>query len=179
MRKRTWTVGMAAVLATAGATFPALAAPSNPAGGTQTASCNDGTITYSPTTLWPPNHKMQTINITYVDNDADGDSTMIAVTNITDNQMTGGVEDVGAGNPHLIDYAAGAPGTGSDPSTPADTTAQVRAERSGKDQSPRIYTITVQCTDRGGADPADTSEATTQTGTATLTVTVPHDQGVH
>jgi hypothetical protein len=152
------------------AAYPALATPAHTAGGSGSTSCNDGTVQWSPTTLWPPNHKMQTINISYTDTDGDGDSTSISVSSITDNQMTGGVEDVGAGNPHLSDWSGvGNSGMGSDPSTPATTTAQVRAERSGPNGS-RLYTISVMCSDMGGTDVA-------QNGTASLTVTVPHDQG--
>lgn len=177
MRRKTSLLTAFGLLAgTAIAVPAALAGPSNPAGGTGQTSCNDGTVTWSPTTLWPPNHKMQTITISYADTDGDSDSTTIAVTSITNNQTVNGVEDVGAGNPHLVDSTPGTPGTGSDPSTPAVTTAQVRAERSGPDGS-RVYTITVQCTDNGGTDASDPTEAAGQTGTATLTVTVPHDQG--
>lgn len=187
MRKRTWATlavaasfGLAGVLATGGV-VPAVANASH-ASGTGTATCNDGTITYSPTTLWPPDHNMTTINISYADTDNDGDSTMVSVMSITNNQTTGTVEDVGAGNPNLVDSSPGTPGSGSDSSATggtakaATTTAQVRSERSGPDGS-RIYTITVGCQDMGGTDPSDMSEAGTQMGTATLTVTVPHDQG--
>jgi hypothetical protein len=97
---------------------------------------------------------------------------------ITDNQMTGGVEDVGAGNPHLADWSGvGNSGTATDPNA-ATTSAQVRAERSGPNGS-RVYTITVMCSDMHGMDPKDPGEAMGQMGSANLTVTVPHDQGQH
>lgn len=44
-------------------------------------------------------------------------------------------------------------------------TVDLRAERSGKG-SGRVYTITVECSDASG-----------NTATKTVTVTVPHDQG--
>ena len=176
MRKRTWaTLAVAGSLGLAGAlgsggVVPATANASH-ASGTGTASCNDGTITYSPTTLWPPNHNMTTINISYLDNDGDSDATMVSVMSITDNQTTGGVEDVGAGNPSLADSFNPMSGTpGQDGSTAATTTAQVRSERSGPDGD-RVYTITVGCTDSG--EMAMQGES----NTATLKVTVPHDQG--
>ena len=183
MRKRTWatlavagSLGLAGVLGTGGA-VPAVANASH-ASGTATAGCNDGTITYGPTTLWPPNHNMTTINISYLDNDGDSDTTGIMVKNISDNQMPGGVEDPGAGNPSLVDFTPGAPGTAADGSSPssgtaATTTAQLRAERSGPDGS-RIYTIEVTCMDSGGTN---ASEMAGETQTVNLTVTVPHDQG--
>ena len=48
-----------------------------------------------------------------------------------------------------------------------DKTASLRAERTGKDKGGRIYTITIQATDEAG----------NQSAAATVTVTVPHDQG--
>jgi hypothetical protein len=175
MRKKSSVLVAAGLLAGTAAVTPALAATGSRTSGTGHTGCNDGTVTWSPTTIWPPNHKMQTIDIAYTDSDGDGDNTSITVTAITDNQMTGGVEDVGAGNPHLTDWGGiGNTGSATDPN-PATTTAQVRAERSGPDGS-RVYTITVTCKDSGGADVNDPSEATGQMGTANLTVTVPHDQ---
>jgi hypothetical protein len=167
-------VGPAAAALAAGLALPALAAPAHASGGTGTTSCvdamgkaMDGTVTWSPTTLWPPDHTMQTITISYTDTDHDGDGLGVRVAAITDNQMTGGVEDVGAGEPHLADWSGvGNAGSGTDPGS-ATTTAQVRAERSGPDGS-RVYSITVACSESGSE---------TDSGTATLTVTVPHDQG--
>ena len=156
-----------------------------PAGGKGVASigCNDGTVTWSPTTLWPPDHKMQTINIAYTDTDNDGDTTAIAVGMITDNQAAadGSGELQGSGQPTAqqgLDWSgSGNMGTGSDPNGPAQTTAQVRAERSGTDKAGRTYTIQVMCTDKGGIDTNDPNEANIQMSTVDLTVTVPHDQG--
>lgn len=143
-------------------------------------ACNDGTVTWSPTTIWPPNHKMVTVNISYTDTDNDGDSTSITVGTITDNQAAsdGSGELQGSGQPTAqqgLDWAGtGNTGSGSDPGTPATTTAQVRAERSGTDPSGRTYTIQVMCMDSGGTD---ATEAGGQMQTVDLTVTVPHDQG--
>lgn len=151
--------------------------------GTNHIACNDGTVYWSPTNVWPPNHKMVTVNIAYVDNDNDGDSTSITVGMITDNQAAsdGSGELQGSGQPTAqqgLDWAGtGNTGSGSDPGTPAITTAQVRAERSGTDQGGRVYTIQVMCTDTGGTDQNDSSELAGQTSTVDLTVVVPHDQG--
>ena len=181
-------LGASAVTAL-GITIPVLADPGHPAGGSldglhctsdTTGQPMDGTIQYSPTTIWPPNHKMQNITINYTDNDNDGGATgeMIGIqaTSITDNQTTGGVEAQGSGNTGT-DWSLGTPGTASDPGV-ATTTPQVRSERSGSDGS-RIYTITVRCTESGGLENVNpnTNDPTSDTGTATLTVTVPHDQG--
>jgi hypothetical protein len=44
-------------------------------GGIGSVACNDGNVVFSPSSLWPPNHKLVTIDIAYVDNDNDADST--------------------------------------------------------------------------------------------------------
>lgn len=158
-----------------------VASAANRNGGTGSVACNDGTVTWTPTTLWPPNHKMATINITYTDSDGDGDSTQVAVGMITDNQIVNGQELQGSGQPTAQqgpDFSGtGNTGSGSDGGSPATTTAQVRAERSGTDPNGRTYTIQVMCTDSGGVDPSDPSEANMQMQTVDLTVFVPHDQG--
>jgi len=175
------TLGAAAVL-TAGIAFPVLAAPGHPQGGSGQTKCVDangnnldGDVTWSPTTIWPPNHKWQPITVNYIDTDGDGSQMLtVAAPSGTHNQMTNGVEDVGAGNTP-VDFMPGAPNTANDPGT-ATTTPQVRSERSGKDGS-RIYTITVMCSHSSEVDTANPNEAGGQSGTATITVTVPHDQG--
>jgi hypothetical protein len=149
-------------------------------GGTASTKCNDGTVSYTPTTLWPPNHKMQTITITYTDNDNDGDSTRITVGMITDNQAAadGSGELQGSGQPtdqQGLDWAGmGNTGTGQDGGSAATTTAQVRAERSGTDPAGRTYDIKVTCNDMGGTSPMEMSGVMQ---TVDLFVTVPHDQG--
>jgi hypothetical protein len=149
-------------------------------GGTSSTKCNDGTVTYTPTTLWPPNHKMQTITITYADSDGDGDNTRITVGMITDNQAAadGSDELNGSGQPtdkQGLDWAGtGNTATGKDGGPDATTTADVRAERSGTDPAGRTYDIKVTCSDSGGTDATEMA-GTMQT--VDLFVTVPHDQG--
>jgi len=36
-------------------------------GGTAQVSCGDGLVTYSPIMLWPPNHKMTQIDISFAE----------------------------------------------------------------------------------------------------------------
>jgi hypothetical protein len=184
----------AAAVAAAGVAVPSFASSGDRTTGSSSVACNDGTVYYSPTTIWPPNHKMVPVHISYADTDNDGDTTTIAVTGVTETDGTttsdATVPDTlnGSGAPGSVqgpDAAADAnypPTAGSDPNTPATWTEDVRAERSGTDGhgSGRTYTITVQCTDTNGTDPSQTNEfgPNTETGTATFTVTVPHDQGV-
>lgn len=180
----------AAAVAVAGAAIPALASPHSPQGGTTSGvPCNDGTISWTPTNLWPPNHKFVPIHITYYDSadtsnsDGDGDTTSVAVTGVQEQDGDGPSLDAtvaetvnGSGKPGQID-AQPDPNEmatpGSDGEDPATFTEDLRAERAGTDGhgSGRTYTLTVQCMDMGGTDAMEK-------GTASITVTVPHDQGV-
>jgi hypothetical protein len=159
-------LGVSTLVAAALAFGPAHAA--QPAGGTGTSSiaCEEGHITWSPTTLWPPDHKMKTIMISYTDDTSDDDMTTITVGMISDNQTTAGVEDPGAGNPNAVDFSGdGNTAMETDRGT-ATTSVQVAAERSGRDGT-RVYTIPVTCMDSGNM----------MGQTVNLTVSVPHDQG--
>jgi len=159
--------------------LPAVAAPSNPAGGSGTANCADGTVTWSPTNIWPPNHKMQTVTINYTaPADTPSDTTTITVTAITDNQAgTDGTNELpGSGQPtdqQGLDWSGIGNNATSAEGETATTTAQVRAERSGLVQAGRTYTIVVNCSENVGGSVPDPNDS----GMATLTVTVPHDQG--
>jgi hypothetical protein len=149
----------------------AFAKPSG--GGRQaTVDCGDGVITYSPSTIWPPNHKMKPIGISFAETETtDGDTLGLQVTNITSNQQT---EDdaggAGCGKPTATQGAdfifdnTPVTGTAGDDVDPVTTSVQVRAERCAKDKSgPRVYTIDVTCTDEGATDDVQ------------LFVTVSHD----
>ena len=57
---------------------------------------------------------------------------------------------------------------------PASATVQLRAERSGLFKQGRTYTIMVSC---GEQDAGSSVDNPAESGTASLTVTVPHDQG--
>lgn len=173
----------AAALAALAFTVPSFADQGHQSGGSGTTQCKDaqgntmdGTVTWSPTTIWPPNHKYVPITVNYTDTDGGGATLTVAAPAGTHNQMTNGVEDNGAGNT-AVDFVPGAPGSATDPGT-ATTTPQVRSERSGKDGA-RVYTITVTCSHGSETDLNNPNEAGGQMGTATITVTVPHDQGNH
>ena len=74
---------------------PALAA-NKVEGGTAAVPCGEGQVVYSPIQLWPPNHQMRTISITYIDNraagatqgDNDGDQETLTIQ--LDNRQSGG-----------------------------------------------------------------------------------------
>ena len=160
--------------------FPSSAASS---GGTGHTACGDGTVTWTPTSVWPPNHKMQTVTISYTapaDSPSTNDTTTITVGAITDNQAAsdGSGELNGSGQPtdqQGLDWAGTGNSATSDEGQTATTTAQVRAERSGRMKAGRTYSIVVTCSEQiGGTLPDPDSNSS---GTATLLVTVPHDQG--
>lgn len=144
-------------------------------GGQAQVPCGDGVITYSPIALWPPNHSLQTINISFAESEltTDSDTLGLQVTDISSNQDTqdaaGGFgcgSESGAGDDWVFSTTP-VTGTAGDDVDPVTTSVQVRAERCAKIKSPRIYTIEVTCTD----------EATTES--VPLTVTVAHDHGKH
>jgi hypothetical protein len=136
---------------------------------------------YSPTYLWPPNHKQTPVTIKYTDSDNDGDAISVGVTNIKHDQAAddGSNELRGSGSPSEgPDYTIGSDSTksGTDGSAVPDfiISAGIRAERSGTSKAGRTYTITVTCTDSGGNANGDGT-----TGEANLCIFVPHDQGQH
>jgi hypothetical protein len=175
-------LGVAAVAAI-GFAVPTLANPSSPQGGTGgPVACNDGQITWTPSNLWPPNHKFVPIHISYTENsgDSDGDTTTVTVGTVTEQDGANPPQDAtlpsvkGSGDPHNSDSQpdadpSNAPTMGSD-TTPATFTEDLRAERSGTDGhgSSRIYDLSVTCTDSA---PEPGSQ------TVHIQVTVPHDQG--
>lgn len=174
-----------ALALTASVAFPALAATRN-SGTSSPVTCTgggaDGTVTVSPDTLWPPNHKMVNVTVSYADTENDGgatgETTMVTITGVseTDGTTTSNAEvpDTlkGSGAPGTVqgpDAVPGATAPGSDPSSPATAQVQLRAERSGTDGhgSGRTYAITVSCMDSN--EPGNS--------TATVDVFVPHDMG--
>jgi hypothetical protein len=105
----------------------------------------------SPSSLWPPNHKMEDVAINYTTADNCTPSGSIVCTlSVTSNEpVEGGGDGDTSPDWEVIDAH----------------NVRLRAERSGGGNG-RIYTITIRCTDAAG-------NVTTQT----VTVTVPHDQG--
>ena len=124
----------------------------------------------NPSKLWPPNHKMVPIRIRVVTQDA----CCVAnwkITSVTSNETVGD----GKGKPNKKDNGnnenghnedLGSGNTAPDWIITGDHGLKLRAERAGTGTG-RVYTITVQAQDCAG----NLSEP------ATLTVTVPHDQG--
>jgi hypothetical protein len=129
--------------------------------GTNTVSCSttvtvvDTTppviesVSADPSVLWPPNHKMTTIHVQAVVTDDCGPTTW-KIISVTSNEA---VNAHGSGH------------TSPDWLITGDHTVKVRAERAGPGHG-RVYTITIQATDLSG-----------NTSQASVTVTVPHDQG--
>lgn len=177
-------------LGAAGIAAVAISMPASAGQGTHgdgTAPCvnmttgqQDGTVTWNPTTVWPPNHKMQTVTISYTaPADVPGDQSTIMIGAITDDQAAsdGSDELNGSGQPtdqQGLDWAGMGHSASAAEGTPATTTAQVRAERSGRSQAGRTYSIQVMCGENDGGTGV---MAANEQGMATVTVKVPHDQG--
>lgn len=154
---------------------PSAFAKHSGAGRQATVDCGDGVITYSPSTIWPPNHNMQLIDISFAETETtDGDTLGLQVTGITSNQQTeddaGGAgcgPDTAKQGPDFIFDDTPVTGTAGDNVDPVPTSVQVRAERCAKDKTARVYTIDVTCSDEGATDDVQ------------LFVTVSHDKGKH
>lgn len=127
-------------------------AAGNAASATQTVTVNDvtaptlGAVTATPNSMWPPNHQMFNVALSYGTSDSCPSSCSVSVTS---NEPVNGTGD----GDTAPDWAVISP-----------TLVQLRAERAGGG-SGRVYTITVTCTDASGNS---TSKSTT--------VSIPHSQ---
>jgi hypothetical protein len=100
----------------------------------------------SPSVLWPPNHKMVDVHVSYATSDACGQTTA-RIVEIRSSEATNGVGD----GDSEVDFEIVSP-----------TLVRLRAERSGTNGG-RTYTIVLRVTDGDG-----------NTSTQELTVLVPH-----
>jgi hypothetical protein len=110
---------------------------------TQTVTVEDTTppeltVSVSPQTLWPPNHRLVTIEATLVVTDVCDPDPTIRLVSITSDEP-----DDSTGDGHTSDDVQGA-AFGSD-----DRTFQLRAERKGNGAG-RTYTITYEAEDGSG-----------------------------
>jgi 3D (Asp-Asp-Asp) domain-containing protein len=140
-------------LGTTTITWTATDASSNSASDTQTITVTAPPLvidggTANPSSLWPPNHKMISVTVSFNTSGGCG-TTDCAITSVASNEPVNGTGD-GDVSPdwQIID----------------NHHINLRAERSGEG-SGRIYTITITCTDGGG-----------HTATKNVVVTVPMSQ---
>lgn len=108
-------------------------------------------VSATPNTIWPPNHKMWNVTVSWSATDNCG-VPVCAITSVSSNEPANGIGD-GNTSPDWVFLDL--------------HTVQLRAERAGP-LSSRIYTISVSCTDN--------ATPTANFTTATTTVTVAHDQ---
>jgi PKD domain len=108
-----------------------------------------GTVTASPGTLWPPNHKMVSVTVAVSVSDLCDAIPVCQIISVSSNEPVNGLGDGDTAPDWVI--------TG-------NLTLNLRAERSGMGTG-RVYTSTIQCTDASG-----------NSSTKTVTVNVPHDQ---
>jgi hypothetical protein len=97
------------------------------------------TLELSPTVLWPPNHKLVTVEATIVVEDICEATPQVRLVSITSNEPDDG----------LGDGATEADIQGADFGTD-DRQFQLRAERSGVGSGPRIYTVVYEVADASG-----------------------------
>jgi len=105
-------------------------------------------VTASPNTLWPPNHKMVAVTVIAIASDQYDPAPVCKISSVASNEPVNGTGDGDTAPDWEITGAL---------------TANLRAERAGNG-SGRVYTLTVECADQAG------NSATKKT-----TVTVPHD----
>ena len=115
---------------------------------TEAPVINGGTA--NPSTLWPPNHNMVDVTISYTVTDNCTPSANV----VCDLTVSSNERPVPLGNPHSSDVWQ----------VIDAHHVQLRSERDGNG-SGRVYTVTISCTDSSG-----------NTATKTVAVTVPHNQ---
>jgi len=114
-------------------------------------------ITASPDILWPPNHKMVPISVNWIVLDDTDPNPTVELKSITMNEG----DETNTYDPQF-DTTIGDGHTTNDIQI-IDGVIYLRAERSGTSTG-RIYTLTYEATDTNG-----------NVGTASVTVTVPHE----
>ena len=132
---------------------------------------NDGTIAWTPTSVWPPNH--QDVNITWTYSDKTDSNVKLTIIQKAHNQVVDDTyELVGSGNtPFATDSLGGA---ASDSDGSVDVVGYVRAERSGTEQGGRIYAFEYKA-EAGPLGLTDGCESDPDDDDDDLVVTVPHD----
>lgn len=144
--------------------------------GVTTIACgNNGTITVSPTTLWPPNHKEVDITFVYADDSSDGTSDVaLAITqNLHDEVVAdqeGDDEEMnGSGNTPFATDSLGGASMDSDGET--TVVGYARSERSGRGDG-RVYEFDYMADADMGTDGCESDPDTAGDG---ILVLVPHD----
>lgn len=112
------------------------------------------TCSATPNVLWPANHKMRNVTASVAVADTGSGPAGFTLVSVISNEPDNGLGDGDTPN----DIQGWSTGT-------ADTSGQLRAERSGGGTG-RVYTLTYQGADQAG-----------NTATCSVMVTVPHDQG--
>jgi hypothetical protein len=170
--RRTSIIAFAALLVSAFALPTSQAKPFDPGFGD--AACGDGTVHWTPAKVWPPNHSLNNVTISYDEPSNDGDTLTLTVDSITHDEE--GFEKGSTAKHEPDSTGTGATDSGVDSAPPAaadspTVVVQVNAERLAKPKDGRTYTITVSCADSGDAIVPPATAPTAQ-----LTVFVPHSR---
>ena len=172
MRRTALLAGFSAATLLTGITF----ATANPTGakGPGSFDCGDGAggfeLAWTPTSVFPPNHKTVPGSLTYTSEDATNQLTLQITSIVSDELLPDGEEMNGAGNT-LIDATWDQGSTSGNSSVTRNFS--IRAERSGQGDG-RTYTINYTAK----SDPAlPIGAGTTNDCSGSVTVEVPHDMG--
>lgn len=143
--------------------------------GSSSIPCGEnGTISWTPTTLWPPNHKLHDVTFTYSDPDG-GDVTLMIIEEPHSDVAENGVESRGSGNTPAEDDQSG--GFASDDDGSVDVVGSARAERAGPNKEGRTYRYEFIATSDSDGDMQqdDGCASDASENGDDLTVYVPHD----
>ena len=175
MRRMTMLAGFSAATLLTGMTF---AHAGNGPKGEGNQDCGSGyTITWSPTSVFPPNHKYVDGTLTYTSPKA-SDNLSLSIGVITDDEMTDdGQELNGTGNTP-IDSTGSGTSTGKDGVQSVSLPFQIRAERAGGGDG-RTYSIpfTAAASAATSSVPVVGNPGDENQCSGTATVDVPHDMG--
>ncbi|MDX6198375.1 MAG: hypothetical protein QOJ79_1526 [Actinomycetota bacterium] len=182
MRRTTLLAGFSAATLLTGMTF-AHANPTGPKGEglyncpqAVTGSDSGFTVTWSPTSVFPPNHKYVDGTLTYTAAPGhETDSLTLTIDAMTHNEYTDGEEWVGSGNTLTDTQGVGNTDTGSGS---VSVPFQIRAERSGTG-SGRTYTIgyTAKADPVAPVGTGVSNDCSQDVATSTVEVFIPHDMG--
>lgn len=105
-------------------------------------------ISLTPDTIWPPNHKMVLINANISVTDNSDLTPEVKLVTITCNEPIDANSDISG-----VDFGTN------------DRSFYIRSDRKGKQKQGRVYTVTYSATDASG-----------NVGTNSATITIPHDR---
>jgi hypothetical protein len=178
MRRTTLLAGFSAVTLLTGMSFATAAGnPTGPKGSGSYDCGDDYVVTWTPASVFPPNHKYADGTLTYTSPE-DSDNLTLTIGAIThDEYLEDGTELNGSGNTP-VDSTGSATTVSQDGVKSVSLPFQIRAERSGRGDG-RTYTIpfTAKASAAGSSVPLIGNAGDENDCSGEAEVVVPHDMG--